>query len=159
MSTGKAMAAARPHHRAPPGRVPTRCVAALCTACFLLGVCVVNRFAFSPQPNPLFLPDFSLSAPHPPPISSSRRELLQCSSISWAEVVMFALLLQLLGGSRATRLSKQGNAPLRFTPLSSVDVNLVRIANWPDFAGEFWPLEGRAERSTNPRSRHVMPEP
>ncbi|TVU00733.1 hypothetical protein EJB05_10094 [Eragrostis curvula] len=43
------MAAARPHKGAPPGRVPTRCAAALCAACFLLGVCVVNRYWAVPE--------------------------------------------------------------------------------------------------------------
>ncbi|PNT66540.1 hypothetical protein BRADI_3g13770v3 [Brachypodium distachyon] len=46
------MAAARPHHHRalPPGRVPTSWVAALCTACFLLGVCLVNRYWAVPEP-------------------------------------------------------------------------------------------------------------
>ncbi|BAF22771.1 beta-1,6-galactosyltransferase GALT31A [Oryza sativa Japonica Group] len=42
-------AAARPHKQAPLARVPTRLVAALCTACFFLGVCVVNRYWAVPE--------------------------------------------------------------------------------------------------------------
>lgn len=60
-----AAAALRPH-KAPPARVPTRCVAALCAACFLLGLCVVNRcvrLRRSPPPNPA---SFLMESPRSP---------------------------------------------------------------------------------------------
>lgn len=44
-----AAAALRPH-KSSPARVPTRCVAALCAACFLVGVGVVNRSVRLPSP-------------------------------------------------------------------------------------------------------------
>ena len=54
--TMMAAAALRPH-KAPPARVPTRWVAALCAACFLLGVCVVNRSARPRPPKSAVLSD------------------------------------------------------------------------------------------------------
>jgi hypothetical protein len=111
------MAAARPQHRAPPGRVPTRWAAALCTACFFLGVFVVNRFAFAPPPpprNPPFLLDFLLSLGLTRPnLSFSPRFVAMFVDFAGAQVVMFALRhLQVLGSSRTTRLPKQGSASL-----------------------------------------------
>ena len=54
--TMMAAAALRPH-KAPPARVPKRWVAALCAACFLLGVCVVNRSARPRPPKSAVLSD------------------------------------------------------------------------------------------------------
>lgn len=50
-ATMMAAAALRPH-KSSPARVPTRCVAALCAACFLVGVGVVNRSVRLPSPLP-----------------------------------------------------------------------------------------------------------
>lgn len=104
MSTGKAMAAARPHHRAPPGRVPTRCVAALCTACFLLGVCVVNRYWAVPEP-----PD----CPSKANFGRSRAVLSQAQT---REVVIaldrtISDIEMRLAAARAAQMRSQGASP------------------------------------------------
>ncbi|XP_044432262.1 beta-1,6-galactosyltransferase GALT31A isoform X1 [Triticum aestivum] len=104
VSTGKAMGAARPHHRAPPGRVPTRCVAALCAACFLLGVCVVNRYWAVPEP------------PDCPNKTNSGRSRAMLSQAQTREVVIaldrtISDIEMRLAAARAAQMRNQGVSP------------------------------------------------
>lgn len=82
--TMMAAAALRPH-KAPPARVPTRVAAALCAACFLLGVCVVNRSVRLPPPptqNPL---SFLTESPRAPPVP--RYSALAFSNLSYSRLI------------------------------------------------------------------------
>ncbi|KAK3122582.1 hypothetical protein QOZ80_8AG0615550 [Eleusine coracana subsp. coracana] len=95
------MAAARPH-KAPPARVPTRCVAALCAACFLLGFGVVNRYWAVPE--------------HPgcPNKAGSRSALGQVSQTR--EVIMaldktISEIEMRLAAARAAQATSQGMSP------------------------------------------------
>ncbi|XP_048544646.1 beta-1,6-galactosyltransferase GALT31A-like isoform X1 [Triticum urartu] len=98
------MAASRPQHRAPPGRVPTRCVAALCAACFLLGVCVVNRYWAVPEP-----PDCRSKA-------NSGRSRAMLSQAQTREVVIaldrtISDIEMRLAAARAAQMRSQGVSP------------------------------------------------
>uniref|UniRef100_A0A453S1K7 Hexosyltransferase n=2 Tax=Triticinae TaxID=1648030 RepID=A0A453S1K7_AEGTS len=98
------MAAARPHHRAPPGRVPTRCVAALCAACFLLGVCVVNRYWAVPEP------------PDCPSKANSGRSRAVLSQAQTREVIIaldrtISDIEMRLAAARAAQMRNQGVSP------------------------------------------------
>ncbi|KAM0849667.1 hypothetical protein ACQ4PT_053591 [Festuca glaucescens] len=100
------MAAARPQHRAPPGRVPTRWVAALCTACFFLGVFVVNRYWAVPEP-----PDCPNKA------SSGGHSTAVLNQVSQTSEVVIALDRTIsdieirLAASRAEQMRGQGVSP------------------------------------------------
>lgn len=87
-ATMMAAAALRPH-KASPARVPTRCVAALCATCFLLGVCVVNRSVRLLPPNPPHRLSSQIQVPRPLPglprpaafACPPQSVLRQCSSV------------------------------------------------------------------------------
>ncbi|KAG2581211.1 hypothetical protein PVAP13_6KG021225 [Panicum virgatum] len=99
-----AAAALRPH-KAPPARVPTRWVAALCAACFLLGVCVVNRYWPVPE--------------HPgcPDKASSDHSRAALNQVSQTREVIMALdktisdIEMRLAAARAAQAMSQGMSP------------------------------------------------
>uniref|UniRef100_A0ACD5ZW60 Uncharacterized protein n=1 Tax=Avena sativa TaxID=4498 RepID=A0ACD5ZW60_AVESA len=100
-----AMAAARPQHRASPGRVPTRWVAALCTACFFLGVCVVNRYWAVPEP-----PD----CPNKASPGNSRAVLNQVSQTREVVIALDRTISDIemrLAAARAAQMRSQGVSP------------------------------------------------
>ncbi|KAL6856894.1 hypothetical protein ACP4OV_018276 [Aristida adscensionis] len=98
-------AAARLHRAAPPARVPTRWVAALCAACFLLGVGVVNRYWPVPE---------HLGCPNEASSDHSRSALNQVSQTR--EVVMaldktISEIEMRLAAARAAQAMSQGVSP------------------------------------------------
>ncbi|XP_047054288.1 beta-1,6-galactosyltransferase GALT31A-like [Lolium rigidum] len=100
------MAAARPQHRAPPGRVPTRWAAALCTACFFLGVFVVNRYWAVPEP-----PDCPNKASS---VAHSRAVLNQVPQTSEVVIALDRTISDIemrLAAARAEQMRSQGASP------------------------------------------------
>ncbi|PWZ18270.1 Beta-1,6-galactosyltransferase GALT31A [Zea mays] len=100
-----AAAALRPH-KSSPARVPTRCVAALCAACFLVGVGVVNRYWPVPEPHP--------GCPDKAGPDHSRAVLNQASQTR--EVVMaldktISDIEMRLAAARAAQAMSQGMSP------------------------------------------------
>ncbi|KAF8668402.1 hypothetical protein HU200_052209 [Digitaria exilis] len=96
-----AAAALRPH-KAPPARVPTRLVAALCAACFLLGVCVVNRYW--PVPEHPGCPD-KASSDHARGALSQTREVIMALDKTISDIEMR------LAAARAAQAMSQGMSP------------------------------------------------
>ncbi|XP_062192777.1 beta-1,6-galactosyltransferase GALT31A-like [Phragmites australis] len=98
------MAAARPN-KGPPARMPKRWVAALCAACFLLGVCVVNRYWAVPEhhgcPNKI-ISDHSRVALNQVP---QTREVIMALDKTISDIEMR------LAAARAAQAMSQGVSP------------------------------------------------